>query len=31
MLTSSIENENILDYLSDNTHDFEELNLQDNE
>jgi hypothetical protein len=31
MLTSSIENENILDYLSDNTNDFEELNLQDNE
>jgi len=31
MLTSSIENENILDYLSNNTHDFEELNLQDNE
>tara|TARA_R110002074_G_scaffold161480_3_gene319295 strand:- start:24920 stop:25426 length:507 start_codon:yes stop_codon:yes gene_type:complete len=31
MLTSSIQNENILDYLSDNTHDFEELNLQDNE
>ncbi|SKB78313.1 hypothetical protein [Maribacter arcticus] len=31
MLNSSIENENILDYLSDNTIDFEELNLQDNE
>ena len=31
MLNSSIENENILDYLSDNTNDFEELNLQENE
>mgnify|MGYP003643662189 FL=1 len=31
MLNSSIENDNILDYLSDNTIDFEELNLQDNE
>ena len=31
MMNSSIENENILDYLSDNTNDFEELNLQENE
>lgn len=31
MLNSPIENENILDYLSDNINDFEELNLQDNE
>ncbi|WP_339656184.1 hypothetical protein [uncultured Maribacter sp.] len=31
MLNSTLENENILDYLNDNTIDFEELNLQDNE
>ncbi|SNR42892.1 hypothetical protein SAMN04488009_1628 [Maribacter sedimenticola] len=31
MLSLPIDNENILDYLSDNINDFEELNLQENE